>query len=120
MRHNRTVRVQKRELIDKIKLNQKKHVEEFNKAVESYKLEALEQLANMKAKIDKGEMGIRLDLVVPINRTVEYDKVIEMFNWDVNTVVELTQSEFNEYVHDDNDSARQASLSNSFYSAKFG
>lgn len=120
MRHNRTVKVKKNDLIDKIKTNQTKHVEEFNKAVTSYKLEALEQLAKLKDDIEKGEMGIKLSLVVPINRTSEYDKVIEMFKWDVNDEVELTQSEFNEYVHDDNDSARQASVSNSFYAAKFG
>jgi hypothetical protein len=119
LRHNRTVNVEKEDLINKIKENKEKHVKEFNEACVAYKKEALEQLAKLKAKIENDELGINLMLVTPVNRSSEYDKIIEMFNWDVKSVVELTQSEFNDYVHDDNESARGASMSNSMYLGKF-
>lgn len=38
-----------------------------------------------------------------------------MFNWEVETEVELEQQEFNEYVQDETEFARQASMSNSMY-----
>jgi hypothetical protein len=109
LRHNRTVNVEKEDLINKIKENKEKHVKEFNEACVAYKKEALEQLAKLKAKIENDELGINLMLVTPVNRSREYDKII----------VELTQSEFNDYVHDDNESARGASMSNSMYLGKF-
>lgn len=115
LRHNRTIKVKKRYLIDKIESNKKKHIKEFEEAKVAYKTEALKQLAELKEDVENGDLEIRLNLVTPIDRSSEYDKVIEMFNWDVNDEVELTQGEFNDYVHDDNDAARQASISNSFY-----
>lgn len=118
LRHNRTVKVKKNDLLIKIKQNKEKHIKEFNEAKIAYKEEALKQLAKLKTDVVNGDLKIHLELVTPIDRTQEYDKVIEMFKWDVSDEVELTQSEFNDYVHDDNDAARQASISNSFYFSK--
>jgi hypothetical protein len=74
----------------------------------------------LKTKLDEGALNIQLKLTTPINRQDEYDKVIEMFNWEVLATVELTQDEFNDYVHDDNDQARNAKFSNMYYSSSNG
>ncbi len=119
MRHNRTVKISKAKLIEKIQENKIAHIKEYEEAVNDYKIEANKQLLKAKEELDNGSLKIHIQLTTPINRAEEYDKVIEMFQWEVDSEISLTQSEFNEYVHDDNDSARMAKMSNSFYSSKF-
>lgn len=119
MRHNRTVKISKAKLIEKIKENKLNHIKEYEEAVVAYVEEANKQLIKAKAELDNGSLKIQIHLTTPINRSEEYDKVIEMFEWEVQDEIELTQSEFNEYVHDDNDSSRNAKVANSFYSSKF-
>jgi len=114
---SRTIKVNKQQLIDKIKENKKNHVEEYAKAVVAYKEEALKQLAKLTEKVNNGELGIMLELTTPIDNSVNYDKIIEMFEWEVEEVVELEQSEFLEYVQDETEFARQAKFSNTFYAS---
>lgn len=116
MRHNRIVNINKKDLIDKILQNKEAHILEFEEAKKAYVIEAHRLLEGAKKRVDEGKMDILVRLTTPVNRADEYDKVIEMFKWEVNEEVQLTQSEFNEYVHDDNDSARTAKLANSSYS----
>lgn len=113
--HSRTLKISKAKLIEKITENKANHIKEFDEATKAYVEEAHKQLKLAKKDIDSGKLNIRLNLTVPINRVEEYDKVIEMFNWEIADEIELTQSEFNEYVHDDNDRARTAKFSNAFY-----
>jgi hypothetical protein len=117
-RFNRTVTINKAKLVEKIKENKEVHIKDYNEAVEAYKLEALKQLEKAKTELDNGSLSIRIQLTTPVNRAEEYDKVIEMFNWEVKEEIELTQHEFNEYVHDDNDSSRNAKMMNSMYLSK--
>lgn len=115
MRHNRTVKISKSKLIEKIKENKIEHIKDYQEAVKAYIEEANKQLLKAKSELDNGSFTIGIRLTTPVNREEEYDKVIEMFNWEVQDEIELTQSEFNEYVHDDNDSSRSAKLANSSY-----
>lgn len=117
--HNRTVKINKQKLIDKIKENKSSHITEFNTAVAAYRVEANKQLENLKKDLENGSLTIAIKLTTPINRTDEYDKVIQMFEWEVENEIELTQAEFNEYVHDDNERSRTAKFANSFYSSSF-
>lgn len=112
---NRTVTIKKSQLLEKIKENKLAHIKDYDEAVEAYKIEALKQLESAKTELDGGSLKIRIQLTTPVNRSDEYDKVIEMFNWEVKEEIELTQNEFNEYVHDDNDFSRSAKLANSSY-----
>ncbi len=114
-RHNRTVTIQKGKLITTIKANKANHIKEYKEAVIAYRIEAAKQLDVQKKRLADGELNIHINLTTPVNRAEEYDKVIEMFTWEVNAKIELTQSEFNEYVHDENDSSRSAKFANSFY-----
>jgi hypothetical protein len=75
-------------------------------------------LNNLKKELDNGSLKIRLQLIEPINRSDEFDKVIEMFNWKLSENIELTQAEFNEYVHDETNSSMTAKLANFSYSGK--
>jgi hypothetical protein len=117
MRHqgNRKIKVNKTELINKIKENKKNHIEEYNKAVIAYKEEALRQLNDLTQKVNNGDLSIQLDLVSPVNNSDNYEKIIEMFEWEVEKVVELEQQEFIEYVQDETQFALTAKMSNTTY-----
>lgn len=112
---NRTITVDKTELITKIKENKDNHIKEYKKAVVAYKKEALKQLLALTNKVKEGDMTIRLDLITPIDNSENYDKIIQMFEWDVNQEVELEQREFTEYVQDETDFAISAKFSNQSY-----
>ena len=109
------MKIKRDQLIEKIKENKEKHLVEYEKAVEAYRREASKQLKSCAKELKGGSLTIKLSLITPVNRATEYDKVIEMFNWEVDNEIELTQKEFNEYVHDDNESSRLASFANTSY-----
>jgi enoyl reductase-like protein len=112
---NRTIKVNKQQLIDKIKENKAAHIEAYNKAVIAYKEEALKQLTELTTKANNGDLQLRLNLTTPINNSENYDKIVEMFTWEVEETVELEQKEFTEYVQDETDFAIMAKLSNTAY-----
>jgi len=117
MRHrgSRETKVEKAKLIEQIKLNKENHVKEYEKAVIAYKEEALKQLNAQIKKVEEGALDAKLDLITPINNAESYDKIIEMFEWEVEDQVVLKQDEFNEYVQDETEFAMQAKFSNMMY-----
>lgn len=119
MRHtgSRTIKVNKEKLIAQIKLNKENHIIEYDKAIVAYKEEALKQLKKQIKRVEEGALDAKLELITPIKNAENYDKIIEMFEWEVEEVVELEQNEFNEYVQDETEFAMQAKFSNTFYSA---
>lgn len=112
---SRTVKVKRSDLIEKIKENKKKHIEEYEKAVIAYKEEALKQLKKLTEKANDGKMNLKLDLITPVNVSEDYDKIVEMFEWEVEDVVELSQDEFIQFVQDESDFSVSAKLSNTAY-----
>jgi len=113
--HNREVSIEKKKLIEKIKENREAHIAEYEKAVEAYYKKAEIELKKLQKELKGGSTKLYLHLISPVNRTEEYDKVIEMFEWEVEDTVKLTQKEFNEYVHDDTQSAINAKMLNRSY-----
>ena len=114
---SRKINVDKAKLIEKIRENKANHVIEYDKAVIAYKEEALKQLKELTEDVEEGALGIKLDLVTPVNNADNYDKIIEMFQWEVNEIVELEQREFIEYVQDETDFAISAKFNNTYYSS---
>jgi hypothetical protein len=112
---SRKINVKKDKLIETIKENKTNHIVEYEKAVVAYKEEALCQLSELTGRVNAGELDVKLDLITPINNVDNYDKIIQMFDWEVNEVVELEQDEFREYVQDETDFAVSAKFSNSAY-----
>lgn len=112
---NRTIKVNKQELINKIEENKQAHIKAYRKAVTAYKKEALKQLKELTKEVRGGDLQIRLNLTTPVDNEKNYDKIIEMFTWEVDEEVELGQTEFTEYVQDETEFARHALMSNSMY-----
>ena len=116
IRHgNRTIQVRKVELIAKIKANKENHVKEFVKAVDAYREEALRQLRTQLERVEEGAVDAKLDLITPVDNSDNYDNILEMFEWEVEDIVDLEQSEFQEYVQDTTDFAVTARMSNMMY-----
>lgn len=113
--HNRTITLSKKDLIAKIKENKENHIKEYNEAIIAYKEEAQKQIDKAIKDLEESSLKINMYLITPVNISDEYDKVIEMFNWEIKDEIILTQSEFNEYVHDDTQTSKSASLSNTSY-----
>lgn len=115
---DRKIKVDKAKLIEKIKENKAKHIQEYKEAVEEYKKEAAKKLEELKIDLDAGKTNLYLSMTQPENKEEEYDKLVEQFNWELAEVVELSQNEFNQYVHDEFDFAIQARVSNLSYTRK--
>lgn len=116
LRHgSRTIKVKKADLIAKIKENKETHIKEFNKAILAYKKEALTQLIKLNTMVIDGALDVKLNLITPVNNADNYDKILEMFEWEVEDIVELDQDEFQEYVQDTTDFAVKARMSNTAY-----
>lgn len=122
MRNNgsRIIKLKKADLIERIKENKEKHIIGYEKAVTFYKKEAAEQLEKLMKLNTEGDLSLSLNLTTPVNNAENYDKISAMFEWEIESEIELTQEEFNEYVLDDTSYARNAMFSNTMYSAKFG
>jgi len=112
---NRTIKVIKADLIKKINENKETHIKAYAKAEIAYKKEALKQLSELTEKVNNGDMKVRLNLTTPVDNRNNYDKIIGMFEWDVEDEVELSQQEYNEYILDETEAARHALMSNSAY-----
>lgn len=111
----RMITVDKNQLIEKIKENKAKHIEDYNKAVEAYKIEAKKELKEQAKRLEKGSLNIKVLLVSPVNKSEEYDKILQMFEWEQADIVELSQGEFNEYVLDETQFSIQSKMINSTY-----
>lgn len=117
MRQNgsRTMKVVKADLIKTINENKETHIKAYAKAEIAYKAEALKQLTKLTSEVNDGSLKIKLNLTTPVDNRKNYDKIVGMFEWDVEDKVELTQQEYNEYILDETESARHAMMSNQAY-----
>lgn len=115
----RNINISKTALIEKLKENRDKHIVDYKEAVNAYKLECKEQLDAQLEKLTKGELDIELKLTRPINREEKFKEWLEAFAWETKEDIELSQSEFNEYVLDKSLESTNAILLNSLYKEKF-
>lgn len=140
----RIVKVKKEELLAKIRENRAAHIKEYEEAVDAFKEMATREIQKLHSVLNEGVKEVKkelkvyqgnvdegalkvafnikmpqiaLNLITPEDKRDDYDKLITMFEMEVEDVVELTQGEFNQYIHDETDWAVQAKMSNSSYLA---
>lgn len=114
------IKINKSDLIKRIEQNKIKAKESFDLAVEAYKIEAKDQLEEQLKLLSTEELDVSLELTLPVDRTEEFDNLLELFNWEISETVELTKQEFDAYVLDKTHTNIQAQASNSFYLHKLG
>jgi len=110
------VTVERDALLAIVKGNREKHREIFLDAVKGFRDKVIEILEQRLADARAGRrLNVRINLPTPIDQTREYDRVIKMLEMSVDPRIELTQSEFSQYVMDDWSWKHQFSKTNSTY-----
>lgn len=97
----RSVKIKTKELLEVLKENRKVHIKDFNEAREAYIIDATQQLQKMfEAARDERKIVRSIDLVEPKSYEDSYNTTILMLEMSDDKVVELTSSEFTQYVED--------------------
>jgi len=107
-----TITVKKKDIISALEKNKKKHIKAYEKAVQEYDKIARKQIKEFEKELDKGNMGMQINLTTPINNSARYSKLINMFELELKDEIELSQSQFDEFIHDEFGWSRQAYATN--------
>lgn len=113
------INVQKSRLLQVLKENRDHHREEFEKALDGWKVTVLEEVEKLYAEAKAGRVKQAfLNLPRPEDHTKDYERYIQMLEMDIDPNVHLDESEFRMYVQDDFGWRQQWTSSNSAYIAK--
>lgn len=111
-----TVTVTAADLLAKTTANRTAHLELYTKAEAGYRKAVIDELEKMLADAREGKpIRQNVHLPVPENHTEDYDRIITMLKMSVNTVVELTNHDFDQFVMDNWAWSRSASVTNFGY-----
>lgn len=114
--HEKGVRVNREELLTKIKANRATHKDTFEKAMVGYRKRAIEELDKSLADARAGRrIRAAIELVEPMNQTADYDMVIAMLEMCVDKEVVIATGEFQQYVLDQWHWKEQFTTSNMAY-----
>ena len=97
-----TVRVRKADLIEKITTNRDEHRETFLKAQERFRehlIEALDQ--RLQDARDHKQVSLTISLPEPVDYTDEYQRALDMLEWEIGDEVELDQQGFAQLVRNE-------------------
>ncbi len=113
-----SVRVNKTELLAKVKKNRDDHHGLFVKAQEGFRARAVEELDEMLKLAQHGkEIRQYLGLTAPQDHTSEYDRAIEMLEMSQDDVVEIDHETFVQLVRNEWAWFNQATVTNSLYAS---
>lgn len=100
----KTVTVKKTELLKTLKKNKKSHKEDYDLSWKEFKKRATENFeARLKQvkNLRKGQhIELWVNLELPEDHTSDYDRAIEMLEWEVGDEVTLQEHEFAQFVQD--------------------
>jgi len=110
------VTVERDALLTIVKGNREKHREIFLDAVKGFRTKVIDILEQRLEDARAGRrINVRFNLPTPVDQTREYDRVIKMLEMSIDPTIELTQSEFSQYVMDDWSWKHQFTATNSAY-----
>ena len=116
-----TVKVPKAKLLAKLKTNRKNHRNIFLKAQEGYRQMVIEELEEMLEDAREGKkINTYINLQAPVDQTKDYDRAISMLEMSVDKIIQLSSTEFANYVMDDWSWKEQFTMSNMAYLSKVG
>lgn len=101
LRGLQTVRVNKADLLERIKKNRADHRKIYEEAMDGWKKAVTEELDRMHADALAGkDYRLRVNLARPEDHTDEYDTVIELLEMSLDDELELPYHEFANYALD--------------------
>lgn len=97
--HNRTVNVNRQELLQKLKENKEEHIAEFNEAMIAYRAKLAEEYRELKKKINyASDLELSKMRIVfsqaPASHEADYDEVIDMLSVSVDETIRLDKDSF--------------------------
>lgn len=116
----KTIKVNKNDLLAKLKVNLETHIKDYQEACRGYRAEAVRALDNRVNQLERGEtVDVEFhDLEVPKSHEKVYRVVIGMMEMSIEDVIELSTQEFQSYVQDDWDWKADWSFSNQKYQSR--
>jgi hypothetical protein len=113
----RTVKVKAVDLLKILKLNRAGHRENYEKAFDGYRKECIRVLEQNLNLLKEGKkQAVQFSEIPPDDHTEDYDRVIAMLEMSVDKTIELTASDFAQYVQDNWVWKHSWTASNSKYS----
>lgn len=108
--------VRKDDLLVKIRENRDAHRSQFLKAQEVYRERVIAELDTRLAQArGGGVINLGFQLPAPVDYTAEYDTAIEMLEWEQADEVELGEHDFQRYVQNRWEWARNFAASTEVY-----
>ena len=107
------------ELIPILEKNKNAHRKVFEAAVEGFRKKQIEKfnegIQELKRKGKLGTSYAYIVLSLPFDATKEYEQVIQMLEMTTETIIDLTQKQFGQYIRDEWDWGERFSSSNDRY-----
>jgi hypothetical protein len=117
--YERTALVLKETLLSTIRENREKHREQFLAAQKVYRARVIEELDK---RLDDARNGRAIKLVFalpePQDYTSHYDTAIKMLEWEIAEEVEINEEDFQRYVENKWEWARQFAANTQVYLAE--
>ena len=111
------IKVEKSKLVRILQKNRDAHHDIFIEAQKGFRKAVIEALEmRLKQARDGKRIEQYLNLPEPVDRTRDYDRVISMLKMDLTDTVELSETDYSQYVLDDWEWKRQFLGTNRAYS----
>jgi hypothetical protein len=114
------VKLNKEELLEKIRKNMETHQGIYETAVEEFNKQQIELLENMVTKAREGKPFDRLALSrlpVPENHMDDYKRAVRLLEMEVRKEIKLDERDFNRYVLDEWEWQRNFAANTQSYAA---
>lgn len=114
-----TIKVNRDQLLTKIKENRVKHINEYNESLVVYRKTIRDLLKRETARLES-DANLDFDpknvyLQKPNSFEKDYDNIITQLEWSCETVVELSATEVATYIEDNWSWKQNFSATNTFY-----
>lgn len=97
-----TMQVDKQQLIDTLTENRGNHIKAYEEAIKVYRVKAEKALRARASEIRDGKtVDPGIGLTIPENYESQYNDAITRLEWTVGDTVELSRSEFRQFILDE-------------------
>lgn len=114
-----SITVEKSTLRETLVANRDTHVKDFEIAWEAYHKSVITKAEKILAKAKSADVGDSVDIYseldAPRNHSSDYNRAIEMIDFDINDAVELSEADFKTLIQDNWQWKTKFSHDNTFY-----
>jgi hypothetical protein len=115
----RKITVSKQQLVETLTKNRETHQADFDLAYEGFREKAEANVEALLGRIKNAEHGqpvqLWINLEPPVNHITDYDRALQMCEWELGDEMELTEQEFQQLVQDNWSWKDAFSTSNKLY-----